>query len=271
MERAGRELNMAYYDVKKIYPWLYSIRDPGDTFCYLAIGNDIAMLFDTTYGIGNLPDAIRKITDKPVVVVLGHGHHDHANGAFQFGEAWLHEADFDLCKNLAGEKSRQKIIDGIISKGRSLPEGFDTAAYLKAGTGNLKKLEIGRVFDLGGLHMEVIGMEGHTAGSVGLLAREHHVLLDSDAASSHVWMFLKEALPLSQYIAMLKRVVQLEFDTFFVGHSGEPKPKSDFAKYIKVAGNASPEKSKPYPIYPEFGGFLYKEDGAEIVFSKNKL
>ena len=70
---------------------LLCIYDPESVFCYLVVGNERALLFDTAFGIGSLPGAIRKITDKPVTVVLSHGHTDHANGAYQFDEAWLHK------------------------------------------------------------------------------------------------------------------------------------------------------------------------------------
>jgi len=263
---------MGYYDVKEIHTWLRSIRDPLDNaYCYLAIGDERALLFDTGHGIGDLRGEIAKITDKPVTVVLGHGHSDHVNGAFQFGEAWLHEADFDLYARHASKKSRLRTLEGAEADGVALPEGFDRDAYVNAGDVSLKKLAPGQVFDLGGLSMEVVGMEGHTAGSIGLLARERCMLFDSDSASAHVWLFLRESLPVSRYVAMLERVAGLDFDTFFIAHSGEPKPKSDFGRYINVARNISLEKSKPYPVLPTFGGNLYSEGGAEIVFHKDKL
>ena len=262
---------MSYYKVKEIYPWLYSIFDPQEVFCYLAVGNERALLFDTAYGIGSLSQTVREITDKPLDIVLGHGHVDHANGAYQFEEVWLHEADFELCRHHTSEDFRRTIVKGLKENGALLPVGFDAEAYIKAGTGNLKKLDTGRIFDLGGLHMEVVGMEGHTAGSIGLLAHEHKVLLDSDAANLHIWMFLDESLPVSRYTAMLERVVQLDFDVFFTGHSGVPMPKPLFQKFISVAHNASVEKSEPYNTFPELKGFLYTEDGVGIVFSEAKL
>jgi glyoxylase-like metal-dependent hydrolase (beta-lactamase superfamily II) len=271
-------MNNTGFKVKEIYPWLYSIYDPQDVFCYLAVGKQRALLFDTGYGIGSLPSAVSEITDKPLYVVLGHGHIDHANGAYQFEEAWLDEKDFELCRLHTSENFRRTIVKGLKENRVALPDGFDPEAYIKAGTGNLKKLEPGRVFSLGDLNIEVVGMEGHTAGSIGLLAREHKVLLDSDSANPHVWMFLNESLPLSQYIAMLERVAKLDFDTFFVGHSDIPIPKSYFQKFINAASHASVEKSEPYWIspdliamFPDLKGFLYREDGVEIVFSEAKL
>lgn len=259
---------MNYYSLKQIYPWLYSIKDPDNVFCYLVVGDESALLYDTAFGTACLHDVIREVTDKPVVVVLGHGHVDHANGACQFDEAWLHENDFKLCKLHTSEAYRR---DYAVNAS-PLPEGFDAEAYIKAGNKlNLKKLEIGQIFDLGGLHMEVVAMEGHTAGSVGLLAQEQRVLLTSDAANPHIWMFLKESLPVAQYISMLERVKELNFDTFFIGHSDQPLPKSEIDKFIRVARNASVEKSTPYSQLPELKGFLYQEGETGIVFSEEKL
>jgi len=263
---------MSYYTTKQIYPWLYSIKDPDNVFCYLAIGNNGALLYDTAFGIGSLPDTIREVTDKPVTVVLGHGHIDHANGAYQFKEVWLHEGDFELLREHTSEGYRRNYADGLIAAGVVLSEGFDAETYAKAGTKqNIKQLEIGRVFDLGGLTLETVAMEGHTAGSIGLLEREHRVLLASDAANPHIWMFLKESLLISQYIAMLERVKKLDFDVFFVGHSDQPMPKSEFDKFIRVAQNATVEKSTPYKEIPELKGFLYQEGDTGIVFSEDKL
>ncbi len=143
---------MGYYKVNQIYPWLYSIKDPQNVFCYLAVGNESALLFDTVYGIGNLPKTIRTITDKPVCVVLGHGHLDHANGACQFEEAWVHEADFEVCRRDTSEEIRRETLRQLKEWGSALPEDFAPEVYVKGGTGNLKKLPVGKVFDLGGLH-----------------------------------------------------------------------------------------------------------------------
>jgi len=263
--------NTDYYKVKQIYPWLFSIFDPQSVFCYLVVGSERALLFDTLYGIGNLYQIVKKITDKPLFVVLGHGHYDHANGACQFEEAWLHEADFELCREHTSEDARLAALNEYKERGGIPPYGFDLDAYLKGGTGNLKKLPVGMVFDLGGLHLEVVGMEGHTAGSVGLLVKEHKTLLDSDSANTQTWMFKVESLFLNQYIAMLERVVQLDFDTFFMGHSDVPMPKSDFNKFINVARHASIEKAEPFPLLPELKGFIYREDGVEIVISEARL
>jgi glyoxylase-like metal-dependent hydrolase (beta-lactamase superfamily II) len=260
---------MNFYDVKKIYPWLYSIYDPLGSYCYLVIGGEKALLFDTGHGIAPLREAINAITDKPVITVLSHGHVDHVNGAYQFDEVWLHEFDFDLFREHTSVELRMNIPCWVDKK--IMPKNFNYDAYVNAATDNLRKLNVGHVFNLGGLNIEVIGTEGHTAGSIGLLAREHRVLLNGDSANSHVWMFLPNSLPVSQYIAMLERILELGFDTFYTGHSNEPLPKSELYKYIHVARNASFEKAEPYEAFSTFYGFLYQENDVGIVFNEKTL
>lgn len=256
---------MSYYTVNKIYPWLYSIFDPRQVFCYLIVGEKSALLYDTAYGVGCLDEAIRAVCDLPYEVVLSHGHIDHVNGASQFDEVWIHPGDVELCLRHSSEEFRRNIAENC-----NVP-GFDEEKYISAGVGNLKTLAEGKIFDLGGLTVEVISMEGHTLGSIGLLIHEHKILLDSDAANYHIWMFLEESLDMNVYIAMLKRMKELDFDTFFVGHSDQERPKSDFDKYIAVAENIDVEKSVPYEAMPELGGYLYTEGDVSVVFNPKKL
>lgn len=266
MAKIQAEGKMDYYKINKLHHWLYSIYDPHGSFCYLVLGNDKALLFDTGYGIASLHEAISKVTDKPLITVLGHGHIDHVNGAYQFDEVWLHEADFDLFREHTSEQFRRDIVDGL--KNEDMPDGFNPGDYIDAPAPTLRELEQGQVFDLGGLHIDVIGMAGHTPGSVGLLAREYRVLLNSDSANNHIWMHVPGSLRISQYTAMLEQVLTLDFNTFYTGHSDEPRPKSEMQKYIQVARNASIEKAKPYEM---FNGLIYQEGDIAIVFNTETL
>jgi hypothetical protein len=49
-----------------------------------------------------------------------------------------------------------------------------------------------------------------------------------------------------------------------MGHSDAPMPKSDFHKFINAARHAAIEKS-------ELKGYIYKEDGVEIVIRERTL
>jgi len=260
---------------KKIYPWLYSIHDPLGVYSFLVVGKTGALLYDTGFGVWPIVDDVRKITDLPLTVVLGHGHVDHANGAFDFDEVWIHPEDYELCLRHTSRTMRRGIIGDITVEGHSPPPEFDESVYVESGSYSkrevFKHLSDNQLFALGGISVQVVPMEGHTAGSVGILVPEHKTLLTSDASNNHIWMFLNESLPIKSYIAMLKRVRDLNFDTFFIGHSDEPKPKSDFDSFIRVATNIDVAKATPYPKMTELSGFIYSEGEFSIVFRKNRL
>ncbi|UCG85781.1 MAG: MBL fold metallo-hydrolase [Gemmatimonadota bacterium] len=42
------------------------------------------MLIDAGTGVGNIRQAVERLTDLPVSVVLTHEHHDHIGGAYRF-------------------------------------------------------------------------------------------------------------------------------------------------------------------------------------------
>lgn len=260
-----------YYKVKKIYPWLYTIFDPGDVYIYLILGDNAAVVYDTGYGVAPIMPTVRKITDLPVTCVLGHGHMDHANGAYQFGEAWIYQEDLELCLRHTGKTAKRRALDGLNSKGVRLPEDFDEETYITSGAGNLKTMDIGQVFELGRKSLEVVKMEGHTHGSVGLLVRQERVLLTSDGANPFLWLFLEESTSINAYVAMLERNIKLEFDTFFTAHDDKIFAKDYFKKFINVARNANIAQSKPFKHLPERKGMVYKEDDVAIIFSEDKL
>lgn len=67
---------------------------------YVAVGDEYAALIDTGAGIGNIVDDVRKITDKPIKVLLTHGHLDHLGGMYAFEEAYMHERDDNCIRSI---------------------------------------------------------------------------------------------------------------------------------------------------------------------------
>ena len=60
---------------------------------YLVEGNERAALLDTGSGFGSLRGCVEALTDKPVIVLLTHGHTDHALGAAEFDEVYISPLD----------------------------------------------------------------------------------------------------------------------------------------------------------------------------------
>ena len=72
---------------------------------YLVEGEDRAALIDTGSGFGSLKQTVEKLTDKPVIVLLTHGHVDHAMGAGEFETVYMNHNDDDIFKNTARHRS----------------------------------------------------------------------------------------------------------------------------------------------------------------------
>ncbi|MCL2222310.1 MAG: MBL fold metallo-hydrolase [Oscillospiraceae bacterium] len=260
---------MLNFKITKINKNLYLLKDPLEVNLFLIVGEKEALLFDTGHGVADIPSVVKSITDKPLTVVLGHGHIDHANGAYQFDEVYLREPDFELCREHTSSEFRDMLLSRLSASDLNL--GFDPDEWTVSGRCNLKALEPGTVFDLGGLHVEVIDMAGHTGGSIGLLLRELRILLDSDSANSHCWMYMPQSLSVREYIAMLERVRELDFDVFYVAHQDHAHPKSDFDKYISVAKNVTLENSQPYDGWAELKPRIYTEGDVSIVINERTL
>jgi len=259
-----------YFEVKKHQPWLISIKDRMEVFCWLIIGEDSALLLDTGYGIGDLPHEVHELTDKPVTVVLSHAHADHAMGAYQFDRVYLHPADHQLLQEHCGPVWRKKAVDVIEKNGDKLEPyltDFDKEEYMQRGTGSIAPLEENAVFDLGGLTVRVIPMPGHTGGSAGLLIPEHKTLLTGDSANRAVFLFLPESLLLTEYLEMLQTVKKLDFVTHYTGHQDKAYPKKWFDKYIRVVENALAGKGKPMKIpgFDEYGEILVSSIGGPVI------
>ena len=118
---------------------------------YVVEGNDKAMVIDAGSRMPHLDKAVAALTDKPVVMVLTHGHGDHIGGIGCFPEVWVHP---------------------------------DDASMLRRYEGKVNLLEDGQVFDLGGRQIEVLYTPGHTAGSTTFFDKEHHYGFSGDAFGS---------------------------------------------------------------------------------------
>jgi glyoxylase-like metal-dependent hydrolase (beta-lactamase superfamily II) len=55
---------------------------------FLLVGTERALIIDLGMGIGDLRGAIEMITDKPLTVVITHGHIDHTGHGRQFEEIY---------------------------------------------------------------------------------------------------------------------------------------------------------------------------------------
>jgi len=131
----------------------------GKQYLYLLEGSEYALLIDTGWGCGDLRRYVERLTDKPIVVVDTHGHHDHAGGNGWWPEVHMHADAAADADHLPPMLER-----------REMPH----PRYDKVFVGD------GFVFDLGGRAVEVIEVPAHASGSIALLDRETSMLFCGD-------------------------------------------------------------------------------------------
>ena len=269
---------MSYFTVYKYSDKLYQIKDKLGSLIDLVIGENKALVFDTGYGIGDLKKEIEAITSKPLIVLNSHGHMDHSCGNYQFEKIYIHKKDIPLLKKHNSLKWRIRNVESARNM-NAIPDYFNYDNYITQNEGNIELINYNDIIDLGGITCEVINMEGHTRGSIGLFIKEEQLLIASDASCPFVWLFLEESTSLKKYKEMLERVLKLDFANFLVGHGPRLFPKYKMQEFLDVAKKMTLEKSVKVNFnnfdnlnsYCFTEGEMYNQDHCGIVFDPNKL
>ena len=73
---------------------------------------------------------------------------------------------------------------------------------------------------LGGRHLEVYELPGHTPGGIVLLLPEERILFTGDSVNHHLWMQLEGCSPMDEFVKSLDRIMFLEerADRILHGH-----------------------------------------------------
>ena len=80
---------MVTFDVYPINDHITGILGRFHERMYLVRGRERAALIDTGCGFGSLKAVVDQLNDLPLMVLLTHGHQDHAMGAVEFDQVYL--------------------------------------------------------------------------------------------------------------------------------------------------------------------------------------
>lgn len=191
--------------VKELRPGIYLMDEGHLASGYIVVGEDKVAVIDTMNGLNDLKAAVRKITDKPIVLINTHGHPDHIFGNIYFEEnAYLNPKDMPMAESFKNIPEFKKACE---ERGVSMPP--------------FEPVNEGDEIDLGGRTLEVYEIPGHTPGSIALLLKEDRILFTGDSVNHYLWMMLDGCSKLSDYVKSLDRIMFLEdkADVILQGHA----------------------------------------------------
>lgn len=220
-------------EITKLEKDMWVIETNDKTTMYLIEGKEKAMLIDTGTKCEKLPEVIRQITSKPLIVVITHMHPDHAGNIDQFSEIYMHAADTVLMK------------------------------IIKPYLGKIHYVVDGQAIDLGGKMLGISSMPAHTPGSVVVLDRIAGNCYSGDAfGSGQVWLQLKPYAPMKTYISSLRKMEWLMnqgIARIYCGHYPyikKPYDKSyitDMRTLAESLDKGTAQDAKPYPTKVPIG------------------
>lgn len=239
--------NQKSYLYTKIRENIWQIEEENGVCCTLIMGSEMAILVDTGYGHHNLRAFVEKNISTPYIVINSHGHPDHIGGNHWFDEVYAIKKEWDVIKHFEEQGDR---------------------------TYELKEIQIGSRISLGNIQVEIVSLEGHTKGSIGLLVLEEELLVAGDALNEGLWLFNYGSLPMKKLYETLKKAMQMKFSSYLCGHSNQEYKKEKLLAHIHNLENLKvDENTKRDTIGFETYCSSYEDTygKSEIVFTIDRL
>ena len=245
----------AWYEVYRILPDTYAFYEPGhfqEVLCFLLLGNERALLWDTGMGFAPLRHLVEQLTDLPVTVVNSHLHLDHVacNYEFERAYAWPSSASAQAESGVANAALGRDLSEESFAL--PLPEGMSRETYcirpwnfcplpapeLADGTDGFVKGDLssaglhpelqpmftGVAVDLGGRVLDILHTLGHSPDSIMLLDRGGRALYTGDMiypAAMYAHMVSEEYEVFPTYCETVRRLQHLDgvVDTLCTSHN----------------------------------------------------
>ena len=172
-----------WFEVYRVDPDVYAIYEPHqwqEVISYLVVGRDRALLFDTGMGIADISAVVKTLTDRPVVVLNSHSHHDHVGDNHAFARVLA--LDLPYTRDHARGSRHPEVSEEVVPSAvcGALPEGFDSATYRVRPWQVTGVVREGSHIDLGGRTLTVLRVPGHAPDAIALRDEAHGLLFTGD-------------------------------------------------------------------------------------------
>lgn len=226
--------------------------------CYLVEGKERALLIDGLTGIGSLRAFVRELTELPLTVALSHGHLDHSGIAWESSWVYVHPDDVFLMRTeeMSGVQERKDFAELYHSLGVPFRTEVRKEDVLPSRPLWTLPLRDGDILDLGGVSIEVIGVPGHTRGSLVFLDRVHRCVYAGDACNANTLLNLDGSTSIAEYKKSLEHfwTYEKEFDVLWTGHDCQAVPGSIVRDGIALCGRILARQDDAIEVEERFGG-----------------
>ena len=257
---------MKFNEVKEIAPGVFfrysAIGIPGEKVEFGGSNNiwvvfeDYVMVFDANFPkeAGDVIDAIRKTTDKPIrYVVDSHHHGDHAYGNAAYSKIGATVIAQSNCARLLRVNGPQEFADAGKGKGgrKDIADSFLKVPDLI--------FEQKLVFSDSKQHVELLFLgHAHTAGDAFLYLPKHKILCTGDACTNGPFNYMGHSDSAS-WIRVLERAQQLDVKLVCPGH-GPLATKDVLAKQRRYFVELRQQVKKGIDAGKEFADILKSLD-----------
>ncbi len=149
--------------------WILNCYDPNQAspHPHVIVGDKLTAVIDPTWTLFNVRKYVEDyVSDKPIIVLCSHSHHDHTNANWMFDDLPIYMSEYAW---------------GEIQNRRALPDDQAKWGGHKKGTYVPRILKVGDTIDLGGHVLEVLPYDGcHSPGSLIYLDRKAGILFTGD-------------------------------------------------------------------------------------------
>lgn len=202
----------------------------------LIVGRDRALLLDTGLGNFDMMEIVRRITDKPVMLVLTHAHSDHMGGIGQFQEIYIHPADLPAAQAFDADRliheddrlpAQKEFVAQAAAAFRARPENIfdipETVMEDRFSERRFIPLQPDQIIDLGGRQVQILEERGHTAGEIAVLDFQSRILFAGDGISP-MFSITETDITTARDDLLHIRSHASEFDRIYHGHFGGTDP-----------------------------------------------
>lgn len=209
---------------------------------FLIEGEKSALVVDALHG-GDLLSEIKKVTDKPLQLVLTHSDQDHIGCDTQFGTVRLSPAEFARYR----AKSPHRM--------------------------QMQALSDGEIIDVGGFRFRALLIPGHTPGSIALFEEERRFIISGDSVQTGPIYMFGEGRSVEALNDSLRKLQKLDgkVDEFLSSHHELQVPFSALGELISltddVLAGSLPEAQNAPPFLPE-NVKIYSKGSAALLLTE---